>query len=306
MNWGSVSFDWNQVRAFIVTAEEGSLSRAARVLETTQPTIGRQVSALEASLEVTLFERSVRGLSLTEAGRDLLEHARAMGEGAMAISLRAARQSQDVTGEVTITATHLMSAAVLPKLLEPLRELAPALRLRIICTNDLKSLLQRDADIAIRNVRPDRHELFARRVGHFRGNLYASTAYLDRAGRPRTAREVADHTFVGSPDPQRLLAPIRDRGIPVRAESFVVSSDSGAVVWELVKQGYGISLLPETLCEPEPGIEKVLPSFTALEFPIWLVTHRELQTSPKIRIVFDELARGFRRTLEAATDDADG
>lgn len=301
MNWESVSFDWNQVRAFLATAEEGSFSGAARVLGTTQPTIGRQVSSLEGSLNVTLVERSVRGLTLTAAGNDLLDHARAMGEGAMAISLVAARQSQEVTGEVTITATHLLSAAVLPTTLGPLRDLAPGLRLRIICTNDLKSLMQREADIAIRNVRPDRHDLVARRVGNFRGNLYASTAYLDRVGRPRSPREVADHTFVGSPDPERLLAPLRDRGIPVRAESFVMSSDSGVVVWELVKQGYGVSMLPETICEPEPGIEKVLPAFPALEFPIWLVTHRELQTSPKIRIVFDELARGLRGAIESTT-----
>lgn len=299
MNWASVSFDWNQLRAFLATAEEGSLSGAARVLGTTQPTIGRQMSALESSLNVTLVERSVRGLTLTEAGQDLLDHARAMGEAAMAISMAADRQSQDVTGEVTITATHLLSAAILPTMLEPLRELAPGLRLRIICTNDIKSLMQRDADIAIRNVRPDRPELFARRVGHFRGNLYASTAYLDRVGRPRTPREVADHTFVGSPDPERLLAPLRDRGIPVRAENFAMSSDSGVVVWELVKHGYGVSLLPETICEPEPNIEKVLPDFSALEFPVWLVTHRELQTSPKIRLVFDELARGLRKTIES-------
>ena len=63
-------------------------------------------------------------------------------------------------------------------------------------------------------------------------------------------------------------------------------------------------MLPETICEREPGIEKVLPDFSALEFPIWLVTHRELQTSPKIRLVFDELARGLRKTIESTTGDA--
>jgi len=306
MNWGSVSFDWNQLRAFLATAEEGSFSGAARVLGATQPTIGRQVSALEGSLNVTLVERSVRGLTLTPAGHDLIDHARAMGEAAMVISMVAARQSQEVTGEVTITATHLMSAAILPTILEPLRQAAPGVRLHILCTNDLKSLMQRDADIAIRTIRPDRHELVALRVGYFRGNLYAATAYLDRFGRPRSPREVADHTFVGTPDPERLLAPLRDRGIPVRAESFVMSSDSGAVVWELVKSGYGISMLPEAVCEPEPGVEQVLPGFPALEFPIWLVTHRELQTSPKIRIVFDQLARGLRGRIKATRRDTDG
>ena len=68
MNWQAMSFDWNQVRAFLAAAEEGSLSGAARALQSTQPTIGRQISALESSLGVTLLERSVRGLTLTQAG----------------------------------------------------------------------------------------------------------------------------------------------------------------------------------------------------------------------------------------------
>ena len=122
MNWQAISFDWNQVRAFLATAEEGSFSGAARVLKTTQPTIGRQIGALEAALGVTLVERSVRGLTLTEAGRDLLDHVRAMGEAATLISMVADGKSQDVTGEVTVTGTDLLSAAILPAVLRPLRE----------------------------------------------------------------------------------------------------------------------------------------------------------------------------------------
>ncbi len=291
MNWQAVSFDWNQVRAFLAAAEEGSLSGAARVLNTTQPTIGRQISGLEGSLGVTLVERSVKGLTLTQGGRDLLDHVRAMGEAATLISMVAAGQSSEVTGEVTVTATDLMSAAILPTILATLRQTAPGIRVRIVSSNDIQNLMQRDADIAIRHVRPDQPDLIARHVGDFRANLYAATAYLDQAGRPRTPREVADHAFVGSPDPDRLIAPLHDRGIPVRAENFVMSSDSGVVVWELVKSGYGVSMLPEVLCEAQPGIEKVLPSHPSLEFPIWLVTHRELRTSRRIRLVFDHLAR---------------
>ena len=72
MNWQSVTFDWNRARAFLVTAEEGSLSAAARALGLTQPTLGRQVSALEAELGVTLFERVGRSLELTQSGQELL------------------------------------------------------------------------------------------------------------------------------------------------------------------------------------------------------------------------------------------
>jgi DNA-binding transcriptional LysR family regulator len=291
MNWQAMSFDWNQVRAFLATAEEGSFSGAARALKTTQPTIGRQITALEAALGVALFERSVRGLTLTQVGRDLLDHVRAMGEAAALISMVADGQSQDIRGEVTITATDLMSASILPELLNPLRQIAPGLRIRINATNDSQSLTRREADIAIRHVRPEQPDLIARHVADFRANLYAATEYLDKAGRPRTPRDVADHAFVGGPDPDRMIALLQDQGIPVRAENFVMTSDSNVVVWELVKSGYGISMLPEIPCAAETGIEKVFSSFTSLQFPVWLVTHRELRTSRRIRVVFDHLAR---------------
>ncbi len=302
MNWDAISFDWNQVRAFLATVEEGSFSGAARVLKTTQPTIGRQISDLEAKLGVTLVERSVRGPTLTEAGRDLLDHVRAMGDAATLISMVATGKSQEVTGEVTVTATDLLSASILPGLLAPLRETAPGIRVRIRASSDVKNLTQREADIAIRHVRPEQPDLIARHVGDFRANLYAATSYLDRSGRPRLPRDVAEHDFVGNADPERLMAPMHNMGIPLRADRFVMSSESGVVAWELAKAGYGVSMQPEVIGDAEPGIEKVLPDFPSLEFPIWLVTHRELQTSRRIRIVFDLLARGLSEAVRKTAD----
>ncbi|MEM9764540.1 MAG: LysR family transcriptional regulator, partial [Pseudomonadota bacterium] len=246
-NWDAISFDWNQVRAFLATAEEGSFSGAARALRTTQPTIGRQIAALEAALGVTLFERENRGPMLTDAGRELLEHVQAMAEAATLISMVADGQAQQVTGEVTVTATDLLSATVLPSILMPLRETAPGIRVRIVASSDVQNLMQREADIAIRHVRPAQPDLIARHVGDFRASLYAATAYLDRAGRPRTLREVADHSFVGNADPERLMIPLHNMGIPLRPESFVMSSESGVVAWALVKAGFGISMQPEVL-----------------------------------------------------------
>lgn len=293
MNWQAISFDWTQVRAVLATVEEGSFSAAARALRSTQPTIGRQISDLEATLGVTLFERSVRGPALTDAGRELLGHVRAMGEAATLISMTASAHTQEVSGEVAVTATDLLSASVLPKVLAPLRRDAPGIRVRIVASNDTQNLIQREADIAIRHARPEQPELFARHIGNFRAALYAARSYLDSTGRPRSPRDIAEHAFVGSPDPERLIPALHNMGIPIRAENFVMNSQNGVVVWELLKSGFGISMLPEILCDAEPSVEKVLPSLPSLEFPIWLVTHRELQTSRRIRVVFDQLARGL-------------
>ena len=98
MDWRSVKFDWNRARAFLVTAEEGSLSAAARALGMAQPTLGRQVSALESELGVILFERAGRGLALTQSGLELVEHVRAMGDAATRVSLTASGQSQSIEG----------------------------------------------------------------------------------------------------------------------------------------------------------------------------------------------------------------
>ncbi len=293
MNWQAVSFDWNHVRAFYVAVEEGTLSGAARVLKSTQPTIGRQISALEESLGITLVERSVKGLQITQEGQDLVEYVRAMSEAASMISIVADSRSQEVSGPVAITATDLLSTNVLPQILLELRETAPGIKIRVNASNDIQDLMHREADIAIRHVRPEQPELIAKHVGDFRANLYASTAYLDAIGRPRGLREIADYDFVGNADLDQLIKPLQELGVPVRPESFVASSESGTVIWAMLKAGYGIAMQPETLGDADPDLEKVSEALPSLHFPMWLVTHRELRTSPRIRIVFDLLARGL-------------
>ncbi|MFN2098732.1 LysR family transcriptional regulator [Altererythrobacter sp. MF3-039] len=297
MNWDALSFDWNQVRAFLATAEEGSFSAAARALKTTQPTVGRQVASLEESLGLALIERSGRGLALTETGLDLLEHVQRMGDAAAKISLVADGQSSAISGKVTISATDLMSAALLPELLAPLRTEAPGIALHILPSNDLSNLMRREADIAIRHVRPEQPELIARHIGNFRANLYAATSLLDERGRPAGLSEIATLPMVGVADPERLIDPLNQMGIPVTADHFVASSPNGGVTWELVKASYGASMLPEFLCDAEPGVERVYPALPSIEFPVWLVTHRELKTSGRIRVVFDLLAEGLSKAV---------
>ena len=297
MNWQAVSFDWNQVRAFLVIAEEGSFSAAARVLKTSQPTMSRQIGGLEQTLGVTLFERSVRGLTLTETGRDLIDHVRVMGEAATLISMVAEGKSQDVTGEVTVTCTALMSTSILPRVLKPLRETAPGIQVRVLASHKVEDLTERAADIAIRHVRPDQPDLIARHLGDFHSNLYAASSYLDGVGRPQSLSDVANCDFIGNSDPEQLNARLKTIGLSVRPERFVISNANGVVAWEHVKAGYGIALLPEVIGDAEPTVKKVFADCPSLSSPVWLVTHRELQTSRRIRIVFDMLAKELGERL---------
>ncbi len=293
MNWKSITFDWNQARAFLVTAEEGSLSAAARALGLTQPTLSRQVAALEEELGVTLFERLSKSLVLTEAGVELVEHVRTMGDAASRISLTASGQSQQIDGLVTISATDLMAAMILPDILRDLRRKAPAIELKILCTNSLSDLRRREADIAIRHVEPDHPELYARKLREAPARIFAAKSYLQTFGRPLTKSDAPDLDFVGYDNNEELVVYLRAFGLDVSEANIDLGSPSGMVAWQYVREGFGLSIMADEIAARCPEIAPAFEDVEPITFPIWLVTHRELRTSRRIRTVFDHLAAGL-------------
>ncbi|SDE06639.1 LysR family transcriptional regulator [Ruegeria marina] len=283
-------FDWNHIRAFLATAEAGSLSAAARQLRQTQPTLSRQVAALEADLGVLLFERIGRSLVLTEAGADLLEHTRAMGDAAERVALAASGQAQSIEGRVRITASDVWSAYVLPEALRRIRDQAPRLEIEVIAANDIRDLMRREADIAIRHVRPDQPDLIARLVREATAHFYAASHYLDRRGRPAAKDDLASHDFIAFGDVIEMLGHLTPLGLPLTRANFRLGSQSGVVAWDYVRQGFGIAPMDDGVAALTSGVERVLPEMEPLVFPVWLTAHREVHTSRRIRLVFDILA----------------
>jgi DNA-binding transcriptional LysR family regulator len=294
MDWQAVTFDWNQVRAFLVAAEEGSFSAASRALGLTQPTLGRQVSALEARLGVTLFERLGRSLSLTDSGLELLDHVRVMGDAAGRLSLTASGQSQRIEGRVCITATDIMSMYLLPDVLKRLRDVAPGIEVEVVASNDVRDLRRREADIAIRHGRPEQPDLIAKLLRETSVHLYASSDYLDRHGRPTSPSDLSEAVFIGFEQSDRLLTRLNEIGLTLTKNNFKLISESGAVAWELVRQGLGIGVMVKEVGDRTPDVECILPDLDPITVPIWLVTHRELHTSRRIRLVFDLLAESLK------------
>lgn len=289
MNWNAVSFGWNQVRAFLATVEEGSLSAAARALGQTQPTLSRQVTGLERDLGVTLFERGPRTMALTDAGVELLDHVRAMGEAAARLSLTASGQSQAIEGHVSITATDMTATYLLPTVLSQLRQLAPNIDIELIPSNDVRDLIKREADIAIRHVRPEQADLIIKLVGTSSAHLYASKSYLACSGHPVSEDDLSTLTFLGMSPIERFLPTVRALGLEMKAEQFKVTTPSGTALLELVRHGLGISILPRHTAKLFPELVPVLQERISIPIPVWLVTHRELHTSRRIRVVYDLL-----------------
>ncbi len=267
MDWQSVIFDWNQVRAFLVTAEEGSFSAAGRALGLTQPTLGRQVAALEDRLGVTLFERLGRSLSLTQSGLELLEHVRAMGDAAGRIALTASGQSQRIEGHVCITATDVLSMHLLPPALKRLRDMAPGIEVEVVASNEVRDLRRREADIAIRHARPEQPDLIAKLLRELSIRLYASTDYLDRLGRPGSLSDLAEAVFIGFDRSGRLLTRLNQMGLPLEKGNFRLTSENGAVAWEMVKHGLGIGFMADAVADQTSGVECVLPDLDPIPVP---------------------------------------
>jgi DNA-binding transcriptional LysR family regulator len=292
MDWRSVRFDWNRARAFLVTAEEGSLSAAARALGMSQPTLGRQVDALEAELGVVLFERAGRGLLLTPNGVELLEHVRSMGEAAGRISLAASGQSEAIEGTISITTSEIYGAHVLPEIVGRLRHAQPAIEVEIVASNQTVDLRRREADIAIRSFRPTQPELIARKVADDPARFYATPACLKRFGNPRTTEELsARGQFIGFQSTDSYVTAINALGLSLTHANFPIITLNHLVHYELTLQGIAIGILPVSIGDRERRLVRVLPEqITPMPFEIWLTTHRELNNSRRVRTVFDFLA----------------
>jgi DNA-binding transcriptional LysR family regulator len=290
MDWRSVKFDWNRAKAFLVTAEEGSLSAAARALGMAQPTLGRQVDALEEELGVVLFERVGRGFTLTPAGMELLEHVRSMGEAANRVSRTAAGQSQSLEGTICIAASETYAAMLLPPIIAKLRRAEPKIQIEIIASTKASDLRRREADIAVRNFQPSEPDLIAKKIRDVPARLYATPGYLERIGNPKLPYDLRDADFVGIDKTGVFLSGLNALGLSLTERNFPIVTENFLVMWELVKHGLGIGILDGNIGDAEPLVRRVLPDFQPFVFPIWLVAHRDVSTSRRVRVAFDLLA----------------
>ncbi len=293
MDWRSIKFDWNRARAFLVTAEEGSLSAAARALGLAQPTLGRQVAALEDELGVVLFERVGRGLRLTPTGYDLVRHVRAMGEAATRLSMSAYGQNAAIEGDVSITASDAYAAMLLPPILARLHAAEPRIRIEVIAANEASDLLRREADIAIRNFRPREPDLVARKLRDAKGRLYATLDYLERHGPFRTPQDLRHASIIELDGSGGLQQWFNAQGIGLTAANFPFRCASFPAMWAMVKEGLGLGLIDDRIGDNDPMVRRAVPDFAPFDFPVWLVAHREIHRSRRLRFVFDHLAQAL-------------
>jgi len=294
MTYALTSADWSLVQAFLIVAEEGSLSGAARKLGASQPTLGRQIKTLEQQLDASLFTRKARGFELTETGAALVAPARLMRDAMGQIALMAAGQSEQVEGTVRITASVMTSLYHLPEIIAKIRLAEPAIAVELVPSDDSRNLLYREADIAVRMYRPTQLELVTQHIGDIPLIVCAAKSYLSRKGPLLDVADLQNHDFVGYDVSTALIDGFAELGIIVTRDFFKVRCDDHATYWNLVRAGCGIGFAQGKIAIDDPDIVEIDPGVVIPPLPIWLTAHEAMRHTPRIRRVWDLLADGLK------------
>ena len=283
---------WELYRSFLGVLREGSLSGAARQLGITQPTVGRHIAALETALGVVLFTRSPNGLLPTAVARTLRAHAETMERTAAALERAASSQGDEVRGVVRVSASEVVGVEVLPPILTQLRQTHPHLRVELVLTNRLSDLLQLEADIAVRMVRPSQEQLLARRIGLIEIGLHARDDYLLKHGTPLHMQDLASHSVIGFDQENAFIRSLAIKGF--ERNTFACSSDSDLAQLALIRAGAGIGVCQSGLAARDPALRRVLPQAFSLPMETWVTMHEDLRGSLRCRATFDALVEGLR------------
>jgi DNA-binding transcriptional LysR family regulator len=283
-------FDWALMRAFLAVLDAGSLLGAGRRLRQSQPTLGRHISALEAQLGTALFERTGRGLVPTAAAQAIAVHARQMQAEADALQRTLSSACTDLAGTVRLTASQTVAAYLLPGLLAQLRAEAPEIQIEVVASNEVKNLLRREADIALRMVRPEQDSLITRKIATIDFGAFAHRRYLKAHGIPQTPQALFTHQLIGYDQDRSIIEGFRSYGEPITREHFALRSDDHIVHWQAIRAGLGIGFVANYVARTDGAVTRVLPNLHIPPLPVWLTTHREIHGNPRIRRVFDFLA----------------
>ena len=287
------AFDWTLVRSFLAVLDAGSLMGAARRTGAQQPTLSRHVAELEAQLGAPLFERTGRGVVPTAAALAIADAARQMEAGALALSRTLAAARSADSGTIRITTSEVAAAWLLPPLIARLQAEEPGIAVELVASDRLTNLLRREADIAVRMVRPVQASLVARKLGEIVIVAAAHRDYLARMGTPRQPQDLARHRLIGFDRDDGILRGFARLGMPLAREDFALRTDAQIAYGQLVAAGAGIGFVAAYVIPQWPGVVPLLPQLAIPPLPCWLAVHREIRSNRLVRRVYDFLAEAI-------------
>lgn len=285
-----MNINWHDIYLFLIVAESGSLSQAARRLDTSQSTLSRRIEALEADLGLSLFKRHSRGLDLTHEGMRLVEQARQMMHSAANIERLANGEQMKPEGVVRISLPEGLCNELIVPTLGEFQQRYPKLQIVLGVTARASDLMRGEADLALRLYRPIEPDLMVRKLGEMSLGLYASREYLQRHPAPASLADLARHDIIGYGDQLSGLEENQWLLQHCSEERVVLRSDSTSCRLRAACSGVGISIQPIMIAQHQPALVSLLQGTEMPGHEIWLTYHRDLARSYPMRLVANWLA----------------
>ncbi|MFT6557500.1 LysR family transcriptional regulator [Sneathiella sp.] len=290
--------NWDTYRYFLAVAEEGSLSKAARRLSVSQPTVGRQIAELEQRTGTVLFNRASHGYFLTDAGMQILQNVQGISSEFAAVEQRLEGLDKEFSGRIRISTTEGFGAYWLTRKLTEFQTQYPQIVFELLLDVQPLDPRRREADIAVRINDPTHDTMIGRVAGQVGFGFYLSTAYIDRFGRPETPDRLKYHKFIDwnhSGNGFILTSTLRQIVGPA---DVVLKTDTVAAQIQAVRSGAGILFAPHYMVSQFPDTHLLFDETLSGSADLWVLTHKELQNTPKVRAVLDFLFDAIKADQE--------
>lgn len=279
--------DWEDLKTFLAVARHGNLSAGARALKVSQTTMGRRLDALHTRIGTTLLLRTPSGFILTAAGEHILAGVERMEAEALNVERTISGEDARLEGLVRITTVEAFGARIVTPALAQLQDSYPAIAIELITGVRSLSLARREADLAIRLAPFEQQEAIVRRVADMAFGLYASEAYLETHGSPDWSRGAPGHRLIALQDDLAGLPEALWLQEIANAATRSLQANSRDVQVHACMAGLGLACLPRYLADDQPQITLMTPPIAPPLRGIWLGVHKDLQLTPRIRVVRD-------------------
>ncbi|HTH59959.1 MAG TPA: LysR family transcriptional regulator [Paraburkholderia sp.] len=286
--------NWEWYRTFLTVLETGSLSAAARAMGMTQPTIGRHIDGLESALALKLFTRSFDGFAPTDAALELRPYAAGVAATSEALLRAASGHGEGVRGTVRLSASEVVGVEVLPPILAALRNAHPELAIELVVSNDMDDLLHREADIAVRMLRPTQQALVATRAGGIEVGLHAHRQYLAAHGTPKSIDDLSRHALIGFDRENAFIRQFVDQFPMFSRATLAFRADSHLAQLGAIRAGFGIGVCQSALAARDDALVRVLPASFSVVMDTWVAMHEDLRASARCAAAFSAIAAGLK------------
>lgn len=282
-------FDWDDLRIFLALARLQKLASAAAMLEVDATTVTRRLARLEQKLGARLFEVIAGERVLTGRGQELLQHAEVMESAALSAAEDVAGHERHLSGQVRLSVAEGFGTWVLAPGMADFNRRHPGIRLDLVTASGFLNPSKREADMAVMLARPQKGRLVVRRLGDYRLHLYASPAYLERAGCPQEKAALHSHSLIGYV-PEFIFTPELhyldevDAGLEANLRSTSIIMQH-----RMISEGAGIGVLPDFIGQHDSSLVPVLPAQVEIVRSFWLVIHSDLRKTARVAAVADWL-----------------